>query len=76
VSGRKVAGVARIEGVKAKPEGMNLVYKRLKTSDPYNEPTVLSRRGRMNLGSAARIVKAFKDLDLMEVSHGDRDGGF
>jgi hypothetical protein len=75
VSAGKVAGVPKREGRKAKPEGMNLVYKRLKTSDPYNQPTDLSRRGRMNIGSAARIVKAFKDLDLMEASNGDRDGG-
>jgi hypothetical protein len=75
VSARKVAGVPKHEGRKAKPDGMTSVYKRLKTSDPYNQPTDLSRRGRMNLGSAARIVKAFKDLDLMEVSDGDCDGG-
>jgi hypothetical protein len=60
---RKVAGVPRIEGRRAQLEGWTEVYDKLKVSDPYNQPTTLSRRGRMRLGSPVRIARAFKDMD-------------
>ena len=79
MSARRVAGVPRIVGRREggpKTDPLKDFQTKLAGRVPSDKPLGPSLRGADKQKSYERLMAAFRELDLMEVSHGDRDGGF